>query len=263
MDNRSLFTALFHSESEDEVVEVLNNHNLWSFDKSDWKILGAKENNQAIVGNQTTEPQNALVEKLTNSVDAMILLKATEADEVDKNSPNSVREAVEKYFDIPEGKLENLQLGSTDIKNLTKNIQFFATGTKNRKPSITIADSGIGQSVDTIEKTFLSINETNKTNVPYLQGSFNQGGLATLVFSGKHRVNLIATRMAPSINKNHNDEWCFTIIRYVDPEILGKEVPIYCHLAPKGKVLTIGSDPIPALPDKDKNAYKVNLEHGA
>ena len=155
MDNRSLFTALFHSESEDEVVEVLNNHNLWSFDKSDWKILGAKENNQAIVGNQTTEPQNALVEKLTNSVDAMILLKATEADEVDKNSPNSVREAVEKYFDIPEGKLENLQLGSTDIKNLTKNIQFFATGTKNRKPSITIADSGIGQSVDTIEKHFI------------------------------------------------------------------------------------------------------------
>ena len=74
MDNRSLFTALFHSESEDEVVEVLNNHNLWSFDKSDWKILGTK-NNQAIVGNQTTEPQNALVEKLTNSVDAMILLK--------------------------------------------------------------------------------------------------------------------------------------------------------------------------------------------
>ena len=111
-------------------------------------------------------------------------------------------------------------------------------------------------------KNILSINETNKTNVPYLQGSFNQGGLATLVFSGKHRVNLIATRMAPSINKNHNDEWCFTIIRYVDPEILGKEVPILLPCS-KGKVLPIGSDPIPALPDKDKNAYKVNLEHGA
>ena len=260
---RALFTDLFQSESEEAVIEVLKKAGLWEFDKKNWKILGAKENNQAIVGNQTIQPHNALVEKLTNSVDAMIMLKAAEAGEDKKNSPKSVKEAVERYFEIPEGKIENLQTRSKSVRNLTKNIQMFATGVKNRKPSITFADKGIGQSVDTIEQTFLSINETNKTNIPYLQGSFNQGGLATLVFSGKNRMNLIATRMAPSVNKKHNTEWCFTIIRYIDPEILGTEVPIYYYLAPKGKVLTIGDEPIDALPGQDRHPYLVELDYGS
>ena len=260
---RALFTDLFQSESEEEVIEVLQKAGLWDFDKKDWKILGGKENNSAIVHNQNIFPQNALVEKLTNSVDAMIMLKAAEAGEDKKNSPKSVKEAVERYFNVPEGKLENLQIRSKDVKNLTRNIQMFATGVKNRKPSITFADKGIGQSVDTIEQTFLSINETNKTNIPYLQGSYNQGGLATLVFSGKNRMNLIATRMAPSVNKKHNTEWCFTIIRYIEPEILGTEQPIYYYLAPKGKVLTIGDQPIDALPGQDGHPYLVELDYGS
>ena len=61
---RALITDLFQSESEEAVIEVLKKAGLWEFDEKDWKILGAKENNQAIVGNQTIQPHNALVEKL-------------------------------------------------------------------------------------------------------------------------------------------------------------------------------------------------------
>ena len=45
------------------------------------------------------------------------------------------------------------------------------------------------------------IQITDKTNIPFVQGMFNQGGTATLRFSGKKNINLIATRKNPQISK--------------------------------------------------------------
>ena len=68
---------------------------------------------------------------------------------------------------------------------------------------------GICEIEDKVTKKHLGI--ASKTNIPFVQGMFNQGGTATLRFSGKKNINLIATRKHPTISKNENsnDEWLF------------------------------------------------------
>ena len=272
MDNLSFFYYLLKSDSEKEIDEILRNENLDKFDIDNWKIFGGDDfaNNKALVHGQNSTPEGALIEKLTNSVDALLLKEAKLLgdDPISPSSPQSVAEAVQKYFDVEDGDIGPL-LRTTKMTELAENIQLFATGAaRGMYPCITIVDKGEGQSSDTIESTFLSLAKTNKTNIPFVQGMFNQGGTATLRFSGKKNINLIATRKHPQISKkdNVNDEWCFTIIRkfLAEERNDGNRQSIYYYLAPKNKILTLGNKPLKILTDKKgKNPYTCELEYGS
>ena len=187
MENLELFYSLIKADSEDDVIDILNSNNLGQFDTKNWKIFGGDDfaNNKALVHGQNSTPEGALIEKLTNSVDALLLMgaKLSGDDPISPSAPQSVTEAVHKYFDVEDGDLGAL-LGTSKMTELAQNIQLFADGAARGKyPCITIADKGEGQSSDTIESTFLSLAKTNKTNIPFVQGMFNQGGTATLRFS--------------------------------------------------------------------------------
>ncbi|HOI42768.1 MAG TPA: hypothetical protein PK523_07465, partial [Elusimicrobiales bacterium] len=72
MDSKSFCIELLTAESEDEAIAVLKNHNYWDNDEC-WKNFGNNENNFSTVGNQQSKPEAALVEKIINSVDAILI----------------------------------------------------------------------------------------------------------------------------------------------------------------------------------------------
>ncbi len=100
------------------------------------------------------------------------------------------------------------------IKQEASNIQVIADGITKFKSartydtSLTIYDNGEGQHPDNFEETFLSIGKGNKNDILFVQGKYNMGGTGSIVFCGKNRYQLIAS-------KKHDDtgEFGFTLIR--------------------------------------------------
>ena len=79
MDNRQtkqLALDLLHADSEEEVIEILHQANLWE-DRTLWRLYGDKEGNFAQVGNQQSMPEAALVEKVVNCVDSRLMCECS------------------------------------------------------------------------------------------------------------------------------------------------------------------------------------------
>ena len=62
---------LIHCESPEELEKILKDYNLW--DVSNWRFYGDNSNNIGTIGNQSPDASKALVEKITNSIDARFL----------------------------------------------------------------------------------------------------------------------------------------------------------------------------------------------
>lgn len=129
MDARKLALTLARSESEANVIAILKNAGLWN-DDSAWRFYGDKENNFADIGNQQSRPEAALVEKITNSVDAVLmrecLVRGINPEGPD--APRTIQEALQAFFDIRDGRLSNLDPRTRS--KLAENICVVATGQK-------------------------------------------------------------------------------------------------------------------------------------
>jgi hypothetical protein len=82
------------------------------------------------LNNQQSDPTAALVEKLINSIDAVLLGKCYKAD-IDPKSPAAPRtmaEAVDRLFKVKDGRLEYLT--ARERTALADRIHFVATGQK-------------------------------------------------------------------------------------------------------------------------------------
>ena len=69
---KALCMDLLRSETEDEVIAVLKREKLWD-NRSVWRPYGDIPNNRGVVGNQQSSPVAAIVEKLVNSIDAVLI----------------------------------------------------------------------------------------------------------------------------------------------------------------------------------------------
>ena len=109
MDAKNICIALVHCETEKGVIKVLDQHGLWD-NSSVWKNYGENENNFSVIGNQASRPEAALVEKLINSVDAVLMAECLSKgiNPESPQAPNSIRKAVKKFFGIRDGKLSNI-----------------------------------------------------------------------------------------------------------------------------------------------------------
>ena len=271
MYNRQLFDKIFQSEDENEVIDILKKEGIWDFSDKNWMLLGGDKgvNNQSTVQGQTGSSTGALVEKLTNSMDALLTLqcKLGGIDPKSKDAPSSIEDATYKFYNIAKGELPQL-FKNKKLKPLADNINIFATGAlRGKSPCVVIADKGEGQEYSQFSSTLLSINERNKSDIPFVQGKFNAGATATIRFSGEKEMNLIVSRKHPQLvsTKNSKDnEWTFTIIRRWNSEerndgLAGQRT---YYLAPEGDLMTIGEDPISVLPSNDCVPYKRELEYG-
>lgn len=170
-----------------------------------WKPLSGNENNFGVIENQQASPVAALIEKVTNSIDALLMKHCYDLgiDPRGKEAPRSMTGAIETFF--PDT-YKNWYLGPPR-KEQAEEIQIIASGSKKR-PSLLIYDNGEGQHPENFEDTFLSLLRGNKNDIPFVQGKYNMGGTGSIVFCGKHRYQLIGSK-----RYDGSGEFGFTLIR--------------------------------------------------
>lgn len=266
MNEKDLCLGLIRANSEKEVIEILQRAGYWD-DLSAWRNLGDMENNFSVVGNQQSKPDAALVEKLINSVDAILMGEAQirELTPESERCPQSIAEAVELFFEVPDGKLT--RISPTKRTDLSKQIALVATGTR-QNPCYSIIDRGEGQTPNKMPSTFLSIvKESNKLKIPYVQGKFNMGGTGVLQFGSYNNLQLIVSKRNPDIARHENDDskekWGFTIVRRVNPTHDVRS-SVYKYLAPGNHILSFNTDSLPILPGKGSlDAYTEDMDYGS
>ena len=203
MNTAQLFNKLYFAQTEDDVDEIINTQP-FIFKPENWYPLGEDENYFAVIENQQSTPIAALIEKITNSIDAVLMRKCLEAGIVPKSSqaPQSMGEARRIFFpkhrDWDLARFRNQQAES---------IQILADGPK-RNTSLIIYDDGEGQHPEEFENTFLSLLRGNKNEIHFVQGKYNMGGSGAIVFCGKKRYQLIGSK-----RYDNTGEFGFTLIR--------------------------------------------------
>lgn len=262
-DIKKLCINLAQTESEQEAINILKASGLWN-KASVWEDYDRNPNNFSTIGNQQSSPDAALVEKLINSVDAVLtrecLRKGIKPDS--ENAPQSIAKALKDFFEVYDGKLSSID--SSQRSKLAENILLVATGEK-ANPCYSIIDFGEGQTPKHMPDTFLSLNKSNKLKIPFVQGKFNMGGTGALQFCSKqHNLQLIISKRDPKIQQNGDetaDKWGFTVIRREDPRG-GMRSSSFRYLAPEGRVLMFDAPHIPLLPKEYPEPYGNSFEYG-
>lgn len=200
----ALFQDLFSARTEEDVDTVIESYPHIFGNDDNWYPLGGNKSNFGVIKNQQSSPIAALIEKITNSIDAMLMRKCYEAGMDPKSlaAPRSIEEGINRFFP----KWKNWDLSSFR-KVQAEEIQVIADGPK-METSLIIYDNGEGQHPEDFENTFLSLLRENKNEIHFVQGKYNMGGTGAIVFCGKKRYQLIASRRFDKMGK-----FGFTLIR--------------------------------------------------
>jgi len=243
--------SLIDAQNASEVTKILKSNAF--FTNSEWWPYGSTESNFSVISAQAKDSVNALVEKIVNSIDALLLGECLKKgiDPKSPDAPNSMSEAVDKFFDIPGADISSLS--TKERRALANNIQVVVDGDKE-KPNITIVDLGEGQNPEDFLKTFLSLpaEKSNKADINFVQGKYNMGGTGALMFCGKpeERYQLVLSKRNPSIS-NSNKLWGFTLVRQTFKE--GSRNPLFEYLVDSaGDFYFFDADTLQILPDEKK-----------
>ena len=215
--NRTLLLRLLQAQTAEELERVVEEENLG---QQEWRPYGGRANNVATAEGQALRADNSLMEKITNSIDAILMRRCYEegVDPRDKTkAPETMEKAVDRFF----GGKESLRKERS--KFAKEWLRVTAEGHKSR-PTMTIIDRGEGQQPSDIEKTILSLNKDIKAKIYFVYGRYNQGGSSPLGFAGRENsydlnyLQLILCRRAPMITENVEmaddyDHFGFTIVR--------------------------------------------------
>lgn len=246
MRDNQLLLDLLAAESEDAVLAVLRERKLLE-DPKRWVYVGDLPNNQSVILNQQSSPAAALVEKITNAIDAILLRRCRAAGIGPRSSgaPPSMADAVDEFFG------DMADLPAEEIRRLAeRSLVLYATGSKTR-PCLSLFDDGEGQLATNFPNTFCSLisgatGSSYKGAVPFVQGRFNMGGTGVLPFcSVKHRLQLIVSRPPPDVAGSTDHEWGFTVFCLFP----AKQDPSWKYLVGSdGEVMTAGAEPLGLLP---------------
>lgn len=215
--NREILSKLLSSQTSDEIEKIVGTEPF--FKDCNWVPYGGRTNNVGTIEGQMRDADNALMEKITNSIDAILMRRSYEEgiDPQDKDkAPKSMAEAVERFF----GGKEKLRKKRSEFAK--EWLRLTAEGKKDR-PTITIIDKGEGQQPNNIKETILSLNKDIKEKIPFVYGTYNQGGSSPLGYAGNptsydfNYLQLVLCRRAETIKdkdraKNY-DHYGFTIVR--------------------------------------------------
>jgi len=268
-NNEKLFYRLLKAETEDEVDRILQKEGLLCDDPSIWHPYGNMANNVFTIGNQQSLPTPAFVEKIINSIDAVLMAECWKRgiNPESEQTPKTMAEAAEKFFNIRRGRLENEP--PANRTKLADNIHIVVVGSKN-EPNYLIIDRGEGQSPEQFPNTLLSIGRNNKVGIHFVQGKYNAGGTGVLYFCGEQKYQLVASRRHPLLpvpeGDKSKDKWGFTIVRRLLPTER-RLSSSFVYLAPNGSVPTFLAKEIRVLPSDSKSGrspqpYAVGLEWG-
>ena len=203
LNMEKLFNDLYFAKIEDDVGKVINYHPD-IFKLENWYPLGRNENNFGVIENQQSTPIAALIEKITNSIDAVLMKKCLEAgiDPKSKQAPQTMEKAKEQFFENH----KDWDLSGARKKQ-SESIQIIADGPRFNT-SLIVYDDGEGQHPEDFENTFLSLLYGNKNEIHFVQGKYNMGGSGAVVFCGEKRYQLIGSK-----RYNNTGDFGFTLIR--------------------------------------------------
>ncbi|MCS3532850.1 ATP-binding protein [Chryseobacterium sp. JUb7] len=226
---KELFEQLYFSATEQDVEKTIQQFKD-IFKNENWVPIGGNESNFSIIENQQSNPIAALVEKVTNSIDATLMKRCLELgiDPKSKNAPKSMDEAVEKFF--PNNKNWDL---NKFRRTQAEDIQIIADG-PTRQSSVIIYDNGEGQHPEDFENTFLSLMRGNKNEIHFVQGKYNMGGSGAIVFCGTKGYQLIGSKKFDRTGK-----FGFTLVRehpLSEAELTTKKNTWYEYLKIDGKI---------------------------
>ena len=251
MDKKQLLLDLYNAESGEAVYKTVLSYGLDG--EEYWRPYGGNQNNAGTFENQQSVSENALVEKLTNSIDA-ILMKNCYArciDPKDKTNPElpcDMDAAVEKFFGVKNGKWENVVAAKRNP--FAQNIQVLVTG-DIRKPNIAIYDNGEGQNPDQFPNTFLSIGRGNKNDVPFVQGKYNFGSTGALAFCGDgdkklYRYQMIISRRNSDLTDGDGNIGFTLVRRHILSKAEEQNVKLtwYEYLVIDGEIPSIKAEPL-------------------
>ena len=217
----------------DRIIDIANSQRTTA-----WRALGDRPNNIGTVG-MSSQPDLAIVERVTNMFDAMLELGHSLNPDVAVSSP---RGAARTYYGIPAEGLS--EMAEPDRRSLAEKmvVSLESSGNPNR-PSVVVQDEGIGETAERFPKTLLSLNESNKVEKPWTMGTYGQGGSVTFGFC---EATVIVSRRHPAFLDGHEDRLAWTVVmkRY-DPS---KKLPNYEYLVDSnGQVMSLDPDLLPDL----------------
>ena len=212
--NKEIFSKLLSISSSDEIASLIDNEVFFKPENCSWKPYGGRENNAGQVEGQMKSSSNALVEKITNSIDALLMRRCYEVegaapDSKDPKLPKSLSEAIQKYFGGED------EINKKRSEWAKQNLVVLAEGDK-KHPTITIIDRGEGQSPERIQDTIVHLSGSIKRNVDFVFGKYHQGGSAAIRFCGAkgHCYQLVISRRSESIaDKNTANNFGWTLVR--------------------------------------------------
>lgn len=203
MNVKQLFWDFYKAPVENEVEKVLKRYSLLN-SPANWRPYGGNESNFSVVENQQASPIPALIEKITNGIDAILMRRCIEEgiDPRSEEAPRTIEDGVNRFF--PDHK--NWDLGK-ERSIQAERLQILADGPR-MNTSLIIYDDGEGQLPADFEKTFLSLLSGNKNEVHFVHGKYNMGGAGAIAFCGKKRYQLIGSRRF-----NESESFGFTLVR--------------------------------------------------
>ena len=189
IDPRKLFFTLYRCREEKKVEQLLKYYSLLD-SPANWEHYGGTDSNFSVVENQQSGPVPALIEKVTNGIDAILMRQCIEQgiDPRSPQAPRSIMEAVEKFF--PDYKnwdmvpIRRRQAGD---------LQILADGPR-LNTSLVVYDNGEGQLPKAFKDTFLSLLRSNKNEIHFVHGQYNMGGTGAIAFCGDLRYQLIGSK---------------------------------------------------------------------
>lgn len=254
---------LLKADSAEEVQKLLQDNSFFRAVK--WAPLGEDATNITTAGNQQEDPINALVEKPINSIDHLLLKEAKlrGIDPEGDAAPKSMREAVEIFFNIPDGDIAKLD--DKERRKLAENVRIIASGS-NKTPNISVVDFGEGQHPSLFSRTLLSLprGKSNKNKIHFVQGRFNQGATGALWFCGGDKFQLVLSRKTPELlNDGQKDEWGFTLIRKRPYSEVAEDEKMtwYEYFVDEDKkIFSFLGEDLPILPDGGKMGSGVYIK---
>ncbi len=203
----ALFFQLYNAKNEVAVDKIISQNTILN-DNQNWQPYGGSQNNFGTFENQQNHPVPALVEKITNSIDACLIRKCEEQgiDPKSNKAPKSMYQAVEVFYGIKDCNINDLT--HNERRAIAENIQIIATGDKDQ-PNIRIYDNGEGQLPEKFKDTLLSLHKGNKIKIAFAQGKYNMGSTGAVVFCGERKFQLIGSKRA----NNSDAKFGFTLVR--------------------------------------------------
>jgi hypothetical protein len=173
-----------------------------------WDPVGGRDNNRGVI-EVSGDPGRAIVERLTNGIDAV--LEDEHESHGGKPDCRSPQEAAMTWLNVPPRGLGGLS--PVQRRALAQRVTVAVLpGGGIQSRTVDVRDYGTGISAADMPRTILSLNESNKWTKHYLVGTYGQGGSSTLAVS---RLSLVAART------ERDQSVGFTVIRYedLDPEL--------------------------------------------